>query len=123
MKDSPEAAEYVRAVMMEIAAVAQAAGYKDIDEELVDFQLGRAKARPPPGIEPSMLADALAGRTMEVDAIVGNTLEIAKEKGVSVPLLSGVYPMVKALDKSLRMEREQVFIDDREGDIDKHRQN
>ena len=102
MKSSPAAADYVRDVMMEIARVAQATGYKEIDEKLVDHQLGRAKARPLPGVEPSMLADALAGRALEVDAIVGNTLEIAKEKGVQTPLLNGVYAMAKALDESLR---------------------
>ena len=93
--------------MLEIASVAQACGYKEINEELVDYQLGRAKVRPLPGVEPSMLADALAGRALEVDAIVGNTVEIAREKRVKVPLLEGVYMMVKSLDESLRRRREE----------------
>ena len=54
-----------------------------------------------------MLADARAGRALEVDAIVGNTVAIAREKGVRTPLLDGVYVMVKAPDKSLRARRER----------------
>ena len=61
--------------MLEIAAVANACGHPDINSDLIDFQLGRATVRDLPGIEPSMMADALAGRRMEVEAIVGNTLE------------------------------------------------
>jgi 2-dehydropantoate 2-reductase len=105
MKASPNAAGYIRDIMLEIAAVAQAAGYPEIDEKLVDYQLGRAKVRPLPGVEPSMLADALAGRPMEVDAIVGNLLVVAEENGVKTPLLNGVYATAKALDESLRAQR------------------
>ena len=106
MAASPEAAEYVRAVMLEIVGIAQAAGYPGVSPETVDWQMGRAKARPLPGVEPSMMADALAGRQMEADAIVGHAVRIADEKGVSVPLLKGNYALLKALNESFKRNQE-----------------
>lgn len=105
MAASPEAAEYVQAVMLEIASIAQAAGYPGVSQKTVEWQMSRAKARPLPGIEPSMMADALAGRQMEADAIVGNAVKIAHEKGVSVPLLKGNYALLKALNESFQRDR------------------
>lgn len=101
MRSSPsgEATALVRRVMLEIAAVAHAAGYPELDESKVDHQLGRAQARSPPGVEPSMMADALASRNMEVDAIVGNALRVAGQRGVQTPLLGGIYALIKALDQ------------------------
>ncbi|KIW20235.1 hypothetical protein PV08_00810 [Exophiala spinifera] len=101
MHSSPEATALVRRVMLEIAAVANAAGYPELSESTVDHQLGRAQARSLPGVEPSMMADALARRNMEVDAIVGNALRVADEKGVQTPLLKVIYALIKALDESL----------------------
>ncbi|KUJ11198.1 2-dehydropantoate 2-reductase [Mollisia scopiformis] len=100
LRSSAEAEEYVRDVMLEIAAVANACGYQEINAALIDFQLGRAVARDLPGVEPSMMADALAGRKMEVEAIVGNVVRIAKERGVKTPLLRSIYVLVSALDSS-----------------------
>ncbi|KAK8211364.1 hypothetical protein M8818_003331 [Zalaria obscura] len=107
MASSPAATEYVRALMREVAAVARACGYGGIGEEEVEMQLGRAKARVGTrGIEPSMMADALHGRRMEVEAIVGNVVRLGKERGVGVERLEGVYVLVKALDESLAAARE-----------------
>lgn len=97
--------DFVRGVMLEIAATAQAYGYADINEELVDFQLRRASVRQLPGIQPSMMADALAGRNMEVDGIVGNTVRLAREKGVSTPMLQTIYFLATGLDTSFTMAR------------------
>jgi 2-dehydropantoate 2-reductase len=91
---------YVRDVMLEVASIAQAIGYKDVTTEIVDWQIGRAKARSLPGIEPSMLADALAGRQVEADAIVGNAVRIAEREKVGVPLLKGLYATLVALNRS-----------------------
>lgn len=44
---------FIKDVMMEIASVAQAYGHSQINEELVDFQIGRALRRDLPGVEPS----------------------------------------------------------------------
>jgi 2-dehydropantoate 2-reductase len=84
--------------MHEVASIAQAVGYKEIDAEMIEFQISRATARNLPGIEPSMLADALAGRAMEVEVIVGNTVRIARDHGVSTPLLNALYALAKGLD-------------------------
>jgi 2-dehydropantoate 2-reductase len=100
LQSSPEAEGVVKEVMLEIAAVAKACGYAGIDEELIEFQLGRARKRTLPGVQPSMMADALSGRRLEVEAIVGNVVRIAKEKGVDVPLLRVLYVLACALDKS-----------------------
>ncbi|KAI2613280.1 6-phosphogluconate dehydrogenase C-terminal domain-like protein [Hypoxylon sp. NC1633] len=91
---------FIRDVMLEIAAVAQAYGYADINEDRVDFQIRRAAVRELPGIQPSMLADALAGRSMEVDAIVGNVVRMAGRKGVKVPMLRTIYLLANGLSES-----------------------
>jgi len=116
MHSSSEATDVVRQIMLEIASVAQAAGYPVISESKVDHQLGRAKARSLPGVQPSMLADALAGRNMEVDAIVGNTLRIAEEKGVKTPLLKAIYALAKALDTSFTKARDGHSVSGARGD-------
>jgi 2-dehydropantoate 2-reductase len=97
--------DFIRSVMLEIAAAAQAHGYAGVNEELVDYQLGRACVRPWPGIQPSMMADALAGRNIEADAIVGNTVRLAAEKGVATPMLSTIYFLASGLDRSFTLAR------------------
>ncbi|CAN8097929.1 unnamed protein product [Discula destructiva] len=96
---------FIRGVMLEIAATAQAYGYAAVDEALVDFQLRRATSRGLPGIQPSMMADALAGRNLEVEAIVGNTVRLAREKGVPTPMLQTIYYLAAGLDRSFTLAR------------------
>lgn len=113
LASSPAALDFVRSVMLEIAAVARAVGQTSIDAASVDHQLARATARSLPGVEPSMLADARAGRPMEVEAIVGNALRMAREKAVDTPLLSGLYALLKALDGTFdraRVPRVKAFV-------------
>ncbi|KAI1115053.1 2-dehydropantoate 2-reductase [Nemania sp. NC0429] len=98
-----EALRFVRDVMLEVASVAQACGYTEVNEELVDFQMGRAAKRVLPGIQPSMLADALESKTLETDAIIGNAVRIAKEKNVPVPLMRSVYVLAHALSASFSL--------------------
>jgi 2-dehydropantoate 2-reductase len=98
LQSNAEAEEFVRDVMHEIASVANACGYPGIDAALIDFQLERATVRKLPGIEPSMMSDALAGRRMEVEAIVGNVVQLAKKHGVSTPMLKTIYILAGALD-------------------------
>ncbi|GAM87379.1 hypothetical protein ANO11243_054030 [Dothideomycetidae sp. 11243] len=94
-----EAEEFVRQVMLEVAAVAQKCGYASVDDEAADKQLQRAKDRlGTEGIEPSMMADAIGGRRMEVEAIIGAPMRLGKEKGVSVVRLEVLYVLSKALD-------------------------
>lgn len=105
LKSSPEAKDVIKDVMLEIAATAKACGYAGIDEELVDFQLGRAMVRELPGVQPSMMADAMEGRKMEVEAIVGNVVRLAREKGVECPMLRAIYVCATALNGSFEVGR------------------
>ncbi|KAI1144332.1 6-phosphogluconate dehydrogenase C-terminal domain-like protein [Hypoxylon sp. FL0543] len=97
--------QFIREVMLEIAAVAQAYGYADVNEELVDFQIGRAAARELPGVQPSMLADVFEGKSLEVDAIVGNAVRMAGRKGVAVPLLKTIYLLANGLSESFARKK------------------
>lgn len=106
LQSSSYASDLIKGVMLEIAAVAQASGYPSISPSVVEHQISRATARSLPGVEPSMLADAVAGRNMEIEAIVGNALRIAEEKGIDTPLLSAVYALVSALDASFTRARQ-----------------
>ncbi|KAK8108663.1 hypothetical protein PG984_014464 [Apiospora sp. TS-2023a] len=100
-----EALDFIRDAMREIASVAQAYGYGNVNEEMIEFQIGRARARKAPGVQPSMLADALAGKSMEVDAIVGNVVKLAKQRGVAVPMLRTIYLLASGLDSSFSREQ------------------
>ncbi|KAI1094588.1 6-phosphogluconate dehydrogenase C-terminal domain-like protein [Rostrohypoxylon terebratum] len=91
---------FVKEVMLEIAAVAQAYGYADVNEELVDFQISRAAVRDLPGVQPSMLTDVFEGRSFEVDAIVGNAVRLARKKGVPTPMLKTIYLLANGLNES-----------------------
>lgn len=98
---SQDALQVVRDTMSEIAAVAQAHGCHSINEDVVNTQMRRIQnRRQAPGVEPSMMADALAHRHMEVDAIVGNVVRMASEKNVAVPILRTLYVLISALNAS-----------------------
>lgn len=101
LASSPQAVEHIRDVMAEVSLVAQAEGYPQINQAKIDYQISRATARPLPGVEPSMLADAVAGRRMEVEAIVGNTVKLAEHHGLGdrVPRLKNLYYLINALDR------------------------
>ena len=100
-----DALQFLKDTMAEIAAVAQACGYSNIDQKVVDFCVHRTQNRVPPGVEPSMMADALVSRNMEVDAIIGNVVKLAKERKVDVPILRTLYNLLRALDDSFTRTR------------------
>ncbi|KAI2642800.1 2-dehydropantoate 2-reductase [Xylaria nigripes] len=100
-----ESVQLIRDVTLEIAKVAQACGYKDIDEKIVDATMERAGDRRWPGIQPSMLADALDERSLETDAIIGNVVRIADEKKVPVPMLRVVYLLAQGLNASFSVTK------------------
>ncbi|ORY69575.1 2-dehydropantoate 2-reductase [Pseudomassariella vexata] len=91
---------FIKDVMMEVCSVAQAYGYDNVNEQLAHHHIGRAYRRDLPGVQPSMMADTLAGREMEVDAIIGNVVKRARAKGVAVPLLRTIYLLVNGLNAS-----------------------
>ena len=100
--------EVIEGVMKEISLLAIASGYPQIGEKKIEFQLSRAKARVTgeenQGVEPSMLADALNGRKMEVDVIVGNVVKIAEKLGLGdkIPMLKMLWVLAAALNCSPR---------------------
>jgi 2-dehydropantoate 2-reductase len=96
---SDTAAGLFRDVMQEIAAVGTAAGYGHIvTPEMIEKQLARSFSRPLPGVQPSMMADALASRPLEVQAILGEIVRIAAEKGVESPRLTTLFVLSEGLD-------------------------
>ncbi|KAI1431413.1 2-dehydropantoate 2-reductase [Xylaria sp. CBS 124048] len=95
----------IRDVMLEIASVAQACGYKNVNEKAVDFILERTVRFTSPGIKPSMLVDAIEERSLEIDAIVGNVVKTADEKDVPVPLLRTVYLLAQGLSGSFSLAK------------------
>jgi 2-dehydropantoate 2-reductase len=102
------AVDLIERVQKEISLIAVAAGYPEVDEMKVVYQLGRATARvtgrEEQGVEPSMMADVLNGRQMEVDAVIGNAVRRADKLGVGekVPLLRMLWILTEALNGSVR---------------------
>ena len=89
--------------MLEIASVGVAAGYGHVaSPEAVEKQFARSMSRPSPGIEPSMMADALAFRPMEVQAILGEIVQVAQDKGVEIPRLKVLFVLMEGLNHSLQ---------------------
>ncbi|KAJ1335198.1 2-dehydropantoate 2-reductase [Microdochium nivale] len=95
---------FVRDLMLEVTEVAAAYGYGAVcNAEMVDRLLDMFLAMSPEGIQPSMMVDAVQGRSMEVEAIVGNAARLGRAKGVSTPILRTVYMLIRGLDASFRM--------------------
>jgi 2-dehydropantoate 2-reductase len=96
MKSSPDAADLSWRAMSEVVTVARVLGY-ELDAAP---QFARAKGRTV-GIQPSMQADVLNNRRMEVEAILGNPVRIAKQLGIETPVLDTLYILSKALDDGI----------------------
>ncbi|KAH7038088.1 ketopantoate reductase PanE/ApbA-domain-containing protein [Microdochium trichocladiopsis] len=95
---------FVRDLMLEVARTAAAYGYGEVcDSQLVEKTLDLFLAMPLEGIQSSMMADALQGKSMEIEAIVGNAARLARAKGVSTPILKTIYILIRGLDASFRL--------------------
>jgi 2-dehydropantoate 2-reductase len=104
MKVAPLASDLLKNVMLEIVAVAEAAGYSNaVSAGIVETQLARSLSRPFPGVQPSMMADALDGRQLEVEAIVGRIVSIGRDKQVGIPRLETLLVLLQGLDAALQM--------------------
>jgi 2-dehydropantoate 2-reductase len=111
LETSSRAAALFRDVMSEIAAVGAAAGYGHvITESSMEKQLKRSSARPYPGVQPSMLSDAMAGRSMEVQAILGEIVQIAEEKRIAIPRLTTLFVLLEGLDFALCQEDKENLV-------------
>jgi 2-dehydropantoate 2-reductase len=53
------------------------------------------------GSKPSMFQDVLALRPLEVEAIFGEVVRIAADKGVAVPTLNLILPLLRGLNRSI----------------------
>lgn len=93
--------QFTEEVMNEVVRVAEAYGYGEATKGIASRQMERIKNRQGKGVEPSMMADVLAGRNLEVEALVGNCVKLADAKGVNVPLLRTIYILSRGLDNSL----------------------
>jgi len=82
---------FLRAIMTEVQAVAEALGVKfsiDVDKRIEGAEaVGAHKT--------SMLQDLERGRPMEIDALVGAVQELARLTGIATPTLDGVLALVK----------------------------
>ncbi|WPH03195.1 Hypothetical protein R9X50_00607100 [Acrodontium crateriforme] len=106
LASSPEADPVIFDLMMEVVAVAQALGYKSVNEASARSNPSKAYERlGTKGIEPSMLVDVLSARRTEVDVILGVPVKVAKELGVPVPRMEMLYVLCKALDQSMALRR------------------
>lgn len=107
LQASPALAErFIAEVMHEVIAVAAASGYgSHITEGTISMQLARSKGRKWPGVEPSMLADMVLGKSMEVEGIIGEVVKAANEKGVNVPRLETLYLLLRGYDWASRQGR------------------
>ncbi len=83
---------FVRALMEEIAAIAEAAGYP-LAEDIVEMNIASTHKMPP--YKTSMLLDFEAGRPMETEAILGNAVRYGQRLNVPTPHLDSVYALMK----------------------------
>lgn len=102
LRASPDLAEaFVIDSMREVLAVADALGYGEhITAHSITTQMQRSRLRAWPGVEPSMLADVLNGKPMEVEVVIGNVVKAAKRSGVPVPRLETLYLLLKAFEST-----------------------
>jgi 2-dehydropantoate 2-reductase len=92
---------FVRTAMMEIAAVAAAAGYA-IATEVIDKLIAGTLAMP--AYKSSMAQDFENGRPMEIEAILGNVVRAAHQREVAVPTLDAIYRIAKMVEANMRSE-------------------
>jgi 2-dehydropantoate 2-reductase len=85
-------------LITETMDVGVALGY-DIRSQ-IDVQEMTARTELKGGPRTSMLQDVLQGRAMEVEALLGQTHAFARERGVAVPTIDVILPLLRALDAS-----------------------
>jgi 2-dehydropantoate 2-reductase len=91
----------VRTAMLEVAAVAAAAGYA-IAPEVIDKLIEATLAMP--AYKSSMALDFENGRPLELEAILGNVVRAAHQRDVAVPTLDAIYRIAKMVEAKMRSE-------------------
>lgn len=90
---SPGRDTLLEPAMLEMAAIAKAAGYGHVVDEAVVKQTLEGT----PGtsaFRPSMLVDLENGRPIELEVILGAPLSVGRKLGVSTPVLDQVYALL-----------------------------
>ncbi|MFA7438041.1 ketopantoate reductase family protein [Castellaniella sp.] len=108
LAEDPELLALADALIDEIIAIASSQGCRlDSHRDAAREQLRRGGseggAPAVKGLRPSMLQDVLAGRALEVEAILGQAQALAVEAGVPCPTLDRILPLVRGLDRSLKV--------------------
>lgn len=93
LESSPEALETTRVLMKEVMAVAEKKGIA-FDDNLPDQLIEKVQGLG--GVISSMMTDVREGRPGEVEVILGNPLRYARELGLSTPVLTTLYSLMKA---------------------------
>jgi 2-dehydropantoate 2-reductase len=92
---------FVRAIMEEVAALAQGAGYP-LPENIVELNIASTRKMPP--YKTSMLLDFEAKRPMETEAILGNAVRYGQKLGLAIPHLSSIYALMKLRELRLKQD-------------------
>lgn len=98
----PELRPTAGRIVRETLAVAAALGW-DIHSEVDPDQIASRSTKGGPRL--SMLQDVLQGRPIEVEVHLGQTQAFAREKGVPVPTIDTLLPLLRGLDRGLRSAR------------------
>ncbi|MDD3153895.1 MAG: 2-dehydropantoate 2-reductase [Victivallaceae bacterium] len=103
MSSDAKLAALCRALMEEVAALAQAEGCSGLAER-IEPQMQFTRDFPP--YKPSMLLDYEAHRPMEVGAILGNAVAMAEKRGLALPHMKTCYALLSAVDAANRESRQ-----------------
>ncbi|EGW35302.1 uncharacterized protein SPAPADRAFT_58524 [Spathaspora passalidarum NRRL Y-27907] len=93
--------DLIRPAMLEVIAIAKSVGV-ECDASKVDkfIHIGDGLF-----YAPSMCIDMRKGQLMELEIILGNPMRIARENGVSTPILSVIYSLLKMVQFRIKEER------------------
>ena len=108
LAEDPDLLAQAQALIADIEVVARSQGVElgsHVAAAREQLTRGGAEGGAPPvkGLRPSMLQDVLAGRPLEVEAIVGQVQALAREAGVDCPAIDAVLPLLRGLDRGLRV--------------------
>lgn len=106
----PEGREELKAIMLEVLAVAHEVVSKEGSAILPDSVADAIieNENPLSVFKPSMLVDLEAGRPMEVEAIVGGIVSKARAHGKSTPRLEMIYAALKVIQRGLISARKPI---------------
>ncbi|MBL8383131.1 MAG: 2-dehydropantoate 2-reductase [Burkholderiales bacterium] len=95
--DNPGLIAFIRAVMEEMTAVADAYGIRRLVS--IDRRLEIARGIGP--VKVSMLQDLERGRAMEIEPLVGAFLELARKVGIAAPLTAALHALLTEMAANL----------------------